>query len=154
MGLADYDDFVWIGGKIAVFRSSLTNPPPQNRRNEPYVRALASVTRVGLPSLTFVDLMRISVDEKRLSISMQVPGLTLRHHRQAPRRVRHKHQVYKRRLYRRMPQPAGQIIDRNAVHQQVSCVAVEQRVSPTLFPGAIAPSSSASLTATAVPMRY
>ena len=74
---------------------------------------------------------------------------TLRHHRQAARRVWHKFQVDECRLYRRVPQPARQVVDGDSVHQQVACVAVAQRVRPDSFPRAIAiaPSSSARFTA-------
>ena len=57
-----------------------------------------------------------------------------RHHRQAPRRVGHKLQVDQRRLNRRVPQPARQVVDRNTVHQKVAGVAVAQRVCPDPFP--------------------
>ena len=57
-----------------------------------------------------------------------------RHHRQAPRRVGHEFQVDQRRLNRRVSQPAGQVIDGDAVHQQVAGVAVAQRMSPDSLP--------------------
>ena len=47
-----------------------------------------------------------------------------RHSSQAPRRIRHKLKVDERRLNRRVPQPARQVVDGNSVHQQMLCVAV------------------------------
>ena len=46
-------------------------------------------------------------------------GILLWHRCQTPRRVRHEFQVDERRLNRRVPQPPTQIIDWDAVHQQV-----------------------------------
>ena len=57
-----------------------------------------------------------------------------RHSRQTPRRVRHKLQVYQRRLYRAVPQPARQMVDGDPIHQQVPCVAVAQRVGAGPLP--------------------
>ena len=57
-----------------------------------------------------------------------------RHHRHAPRRVRHKFQVDERRLNRRVPQPARQVVDGDAVHQQMPCVAVAQGVGADMLP--------------------
>ena len=56
------------------------------------------------------------------------------YHRQTTCRIRHKFQVDKRRLNRRVPQPAGQVIDRNTVHQQVPSVTVAQRVGADPLP--------------------
>ena len=42
---------------------------------------------------------------------------SLRHRRQAASRIRHKLQVNQRRLYRRVAEPAGEIVYRHPVHQ-------------------------------------
>ena len=62
-------------------------------------------------------------------------------------RIRYKLQIDERRLYRRVPQPARQVVDGDSVHQQVSCVAVTQRGGADPLPREIALSSSARFTA-------
>ena len=62
----------------------------------------------------------------------------LGHRRQAPGRVRHQLQVNKRRLDGGMFQPPAEVIQRYPVQQQVTGVAVPQRVSADV-PAAIQP---------------
>ncbi len=54
---------------------------------------------------------------------------TLLHRCEAPSRIRHKLKVFQRRLYRRVPQPATQVVDRYPVHQQVPCILVPQSMT-------------------------
>ena len=91
------------------------------------------------PQMLYKNIVQVStlpshadLDPPRSSSSTSAIGSWYRC--QTARRVRHKLQVYQCPLNRRVSQPARQVVDGDAVHQQVPCVAVAQRVSADLLP--------------------